>query len=101
MRFFILLAFALMLGVPASGTAMPATLDCSWPSLAVPDDGGCGNAASVSGCGLLCASGSAACAEPSKTIAETSSLAPSRRIAFPLAAQARAPDTAPPKRTIA
>jgi hypothetical protein len=101
MRFVILLAFALMLGVPASETAMPATLDCSWPSLAVPDHGGCGNAPSVSGCGLLCASGSAAFAELSNGVAETSLLAPCSRIAFPLAAQARAPDTAPPKRTIA
>jgi hypothetical protein len=100
-RFVTLLAFAFVLGVPASALAIPATVDCSWSSLAVPDHGGCGNAPSVSGCGLLCASGSAACAEPSNAVAETSSLAPCSHIAFPLAAQARAPDTAPPKRTIA
>jgi hypothetical protein len=96
MRFVILLAFAFMLAVPASGIAMPSTEDCSLSSLAVDHGGDCRN---ISGCGLVCASGSAASAQPSNAVAETSSLAPCSRCTFPPAAHARAPDPAPPKHT--
>jgi len=99
MRFVILLAFALVLGVPAGGIATPATDDCNWSSPAVHQDRDCINASSVSGCGLLCASGSAASAEPSNAVAETFSLAPCSRCTFPPAAHSPAPDPAPPKPT--
>jgi hypothetical protein len=96
-RFVTLLAFAFMLGVPASGIAMPATVDCSGSLLAIPDHSACGNASSLSGCDLLCTSGSAASPEPSSAVAETSSLAPCSQCSFPPAAQFPAPDPAPPK----
>jgi hypothetical protein len=99
MHFVILIALALVLGVPANGIAVPAMDDCNAASLAVDHGGDCRNASSVSGCGLLCASGSAASAEPANVVAETSSLAPCSRCTFPPAAHSPAPDPAPPKST--
>lgn len=97
----ILIAFSFVAGAPASVIAMPAGGDCNaWP-LSVHHGADCGNGSNVSGCELLCAAGSFAPAAPSNVVPDDSSLTACSAAAFPLPAQARAPDTAPPKRTAA
>lgn len=93
----LVLAFALAVGLPVQAASMSAADECGAGEFAAGVAGSCQDSPSASGCDLLCPAG-AACAAANATSAMLAYARPAARPALPPAEQARAPDTAPPKR---